>query len=170
MTATPSQAPALPPLSIPTVTLELDPPRMITFDYARLEAIEVGMNMSVLQVVRQLVPQPQEPAGEAGDGTDAPPDAGTRGQDVTPEREAELGARLKIGFAARFVAACLGVGLEELPRLVPMPKLIGVFFQLSSGLADALGQLQAGVEDPDAGPREPGTGASGTSEPGPASS
>jgi len=160
----------MPAPKIPSVSLALDPPREVVFDYGRLESIELGTRKTILQIVGEMIAA--RPAGLKP------------GEAPTAEQAAEASARVGIGFMARFVAACLDVTLVELPATVPMPRLLDTYFALANGLVAAINQLEGGEDAPDpsapppggampANPTSPTTGAagaSGPSEPGPASS
>src|ERR1044071_757036 len=134
----------MPPTS-PSATVQTEPPRTVTFDYARLEAIELALDKGVLQIVQEQMAM-------------RPPDV-TPGERPTTEQAEEALKRLRFGFASRFVAACLDITVEQLAAIIPPRQLPWEYFALAAGFARAMNQLSG--EDPEPGPQEPRPAADG---------
>lgn len=120
----------MPPSTTPTATLPLTPPVVVTFDMARLEAIEDATgktcNDLLLGDFREWI--------RAGD------------QDETPEVR-EKGVRaISAKVARRFLAGVLGVRVEDADARIPMDEAMGCLNAAVAGFCQAVLMLNGGKE------------------------
>lgn len=126
----------------PSATITLDRPYQVVFNLATLVRVETETGRTIDGLVRDMLPST---------------DGKTRGANLA--------------LIVRFIAACLGVGVEELSSVLPLDRTLEVFAALAEAFAEAIGQF-SGTKPADAeggvGER-PTVADSGSSEPGPAS-
>ena len=118
----------------PTVTITInEKPRVVTFDFDRLIAIEEATGQNAMQIVAEFVPAGPAPA---------------EGQPPDPSQVRAAIAKFSIKFAGKFIAGCLGVPFSQVGQLVPLRDFNTTFFALFSGFVAALNQLSGDEANP----------------------
>lgn len=74
-------------------------------------------------------------------------DADRERLETSPEELERARREIRLGFMAKFVAGCLGCEVDEVAATVPKGELFGVFLQLFSGFAEAMGQFGNGADE-----------------------
>lgn len=126
------------PTAAPSVTLDLDPARLVVFDYGLLEQIEDRMGKTINAVAFD--------------------DFGAMAVTDTADTDAVMASMRKVSvkFVISFVTACLGCERAALASIVPAEKISQVFNSLSVGFFEAVRQLNgiASIDHPQT-PAEP---------------
>lgn len=120
------------PSACPSVTLDLEPARVVTFDFGTLAAIEAGCGCNLFDVVDRIMDL--APKIKAGD--DGP----------TPAESDAVIKRFSIDFAVKFVAGCLKTSPESLSDFIPLEQFLPAFNVLLPQFAAAVNAL-AGEKD-----------------------
>lgn len=138
----------------PTITLHLDKPRVVTFDFDTLVSIEAATGMTLNRVAEEITSYaPVKADGEA-----------------TPTIAAKQAAANKISvtFVGKFMAGCLRVDAVEFNRIASMRRIMQTFVELLPVFTQALTQMGDDQGEDPTGKTQAPSGASSNSAPGPA--
>lgn len=130
------------PTAAPSVTLDLDPVRLVVFDYGLLEGLEDRLGKTVNAIAFDDF------------GAMAVADK------ASPSAVMEAMRRVSVKFVVSFVAACLGCDRAAVGTIVPPEKMSAVFNALAAAFFEAIRQFNGmAVENPQT-PAEPNPQAS----------
>jgi hypothetical protein len=136
---------------VPTITLPIaGVPTVVRFDYGTIDQIEQTTRLGFQEIADQF-------------GQFMPPDYAP-GVPPTREQISEAARRFKVGFAAKFVAGCLGATLKELSDKLPVGEIVDAFNALAPGFIDTFNAMTGSVAEKKGVPSPSTSG-----EPGPAS-
>lgn len=125
MTTPPAPAPAAP--SVPTVAVAIAGGRTVRFDFETIDRIEESTGLGFQQIAdRFWAMMPRDV-----------PDGGR----PTPEQVSAAARRFRLGFAARFVAGCLGMNLEQLAAAAKSSEVLDAFNALAPGFIDCFNAM-----------------------------